>query len=126
MSNPRDVVVEHLEANLPGVLVKPYGAQVENLAGDLVMVRLDEVVPGQVKGLRSYTGSLLCASGTTAEEKADLDVDDLLEDVLDVIDKTAGVTWSKAARATLDETWPAWEVTVTYPIVQSVSAQPTP
>lgn len=123
MSNPRDVVVEHLRAGLPDVLVKPHAEGVDNLVGDLVMVRLDEVVPGAVKGLRAYTGSLLCATGTTSAEKGDQDVDDLLEDVLAVIDRTPGVTWSKAARATLDETWPAWEVTVTYPIVPSV---PTP
>jgi hypothetical protein len=121
MSNPRDLIVEHLSTNLPDVKVRPAGP-VDNVAGDLVLVRLDSVVPGVVKGRRDYTGSLLCVSGTTGD-KSDDDVDDLLEDVLAVVDLTPGVSWSSAQRATLDDQWPAWEVTVRYPIVPAV---PTP
>jgi hypothetical protein len=126
MSNPRDVVVEHLTAELPDVLVKPHADQVDNVVGDLVMVRLDTVVPGVVKGRRDYTGSLLLVTGATSAEAGDGDVDDLLEDVLAVLDKTPNVTWSEAKRATLDDQWHAWEVTVRYPIVPSVPEPPTP
>ena len=123
MSNPRDLIVEHLGAELPDVLVKAHADQVDNVVGDLVMVRLDTVVPGVVKGRRAYTGSLLLVTGAQSAEAGDDDVDDLLEDVLAVLDKTPNVTWTEAKRATLDDQWHAWEVTVTYPIVPSV---PTP
>jgi len=122
MSNPRDVIIEHLQTNLPDAKVRPAGP-VDNVVSDLVLVRLDTIVPGVVKGRRDYTGSLLVVSGTTGDQ-ADDDVDDLVEDVLAVVDRTPGVTWSQAERATLDDQWPAWEVTVRYPIVPSVPPAP--
>lgn len=119
-SSARDLIVASLSEQLPGVTVKAHAGPVEELTQDAVLVRLDSVRPApELPRVYAYTGTLLAVAASTDEAAGDDDVDELLEDVLDVIVATPGVIFESAQRATLDDRWHAWEITVTYPLTRT-------
>lgn len=112
MSAIETLLVDALKAQLPDVDVLPAGETITGLERDTVLVAFADVVPvPQVPKGREYEGALLAVSPIQTGQ-----ADEIREDVLDALDKTAGVRWTRATRATLDDTWPAWEITFRFPI----------
>jgi len=112
MSAIEDLLIASLEAELPGVDVLPAGETITALERDLVLVSFADVVPvPEVPRGREYEGSLLAVSHLQTDNAAEI-----REDVLDALDKIRGVRWTRATRAVLDDSWPAWEITVRFPI----------
>lgn len=109
----RTAITAALQAALPsGVVLLPYARQIDPPTSSTVMVRIDEVAPSRVaEGLQDYTFALVCIAAKTTAGPADDELDNLLEDVLLMVTKADGLTWSKATRATYDESNPAYEVT---------------
>lgn len=115
MTLPRDLVVDALNATAPdGVQVEPYARGLDNVARPVVMVRVDAVAPARnvAQGQRRYGCAVLVVVPTTDPGPADDELDALLEDVLEAIELAPKLDWTEAKRATLDDTWPAYEVTV--------------
>ena len=86
------------------------------------MVRVDTVAPSPIpNALREYTFGLLLLTPLTRPGAADDELDGLLEDVLFALEGSAvpnGIVWSKAERATYEDKFPAYEVTLTVHITK--------
>ena len=116
MTLPRDLVVDALQATAPdGVQVEPYARVLDNVAKRTVMVRVDTVKPRRdvAQAHRTYGCAVLVIAPTTDAGPADDELDALLEDVLEAIELSPDLDWSEAKRATLDDIWPAYEITLT-------------
>lgn len=115
-SGPRQTVLDALadpdNGLAPGVLQLGYFAGVDNIDQDSVYVELVDVVPQRASGQwrRAYSVQLLAVVPLQDPQAGADAVDQLLEDVLHAIDLAPKLTWEKATRATLDDTWPAWTV----------------
>lgn len=113
MSSVRALLIAALEAELPGVDVLPAG-KIDALERDRVLVRIDTVEPNaQVPRARDYVGTVLAVSPLADDDTA---VEDLREDVLAAVDRAAGFLWTKAERVTVDDLWPAYEISIRFPI----------
>lgn len=119
----RQLIIDTLEAQvgaglpLEGVDVIGYASNITPPARPVVMVRIDEVTPSQLSDRRSYTFALILIPSQTEPGPADEELDQLLEDVLYAIDQADTLTWTRALRATYqNSTYPAYEVIVTRPI----------
>ena len=114
-SPARDVILA-AALDLPlEVDVVPY-ARSATISAPTVMVRIDRV---QKQGpWRDYSAALLCIVPNQVEDPDD-ELDALLEDVLHAIDvtKAGPLRWTTAERATFENAYPCYEVTVTVPIV---------
>lgn len=116
----RDTVVGALQAQtgiglpLAGVRVIPYMRDLDPPAKPTVMVRIDEVVPSPFPQVwRIYRFALVLIPTMTKVGDADEELDALLEDVLYAVDQpTNDLTWSAAKRATFEDKYPAYEVTL--------------
>jgi hypothetical protein len=124
MSLPRDEIVDGLGifngVGLPleDVDILPYATSITEPAGKTLIVRLDEVLPHPEAPQKwnLYRFALILVTALTESGAADDDLDAFLEDVLFAIGKTGNITWSKATRATYqDTTYPAYEVTLDVP-----------
>lgn len=130
--SPEEFIVAQLEAGLaeirPAVArtVMPWTRTVESVPADLVLVTVAQVVPNPAAASgRDYSGELLAVSPFTDGSPAGVpDVDDLREDLLAVLERSGVVTWQAATRATLDDAWPAWEITFTYPLIVDTTTAP--
>src|SRR5690349_17664967 len=106
---------------LEGVNVIPYARNIDPPAVLTVMVRVDEVSPESPvpNAERTYGFALVLLPTKLEPGPADDELDGLLEDVLYAIDKHPQLTWSKATRATYqDTTYPAYEVTLAVPFTK--------
>lgn len=100
------------------VALLDYASQIDPPARSTVMVRLDEVRPHPVEGIRTYAFTLILLAAKVATGPADDELEALLEDVLLAISKPSGLAWEKAARGVYAESTPAFEV----PLTVTVSA----
>lgn len=66
---------------------------------DLVLIALDEVVPGKYNGSRRVTISVLVAVAKSAVGLADDALEDHLGNVLDALDEIAWLNWKSAKRS---------------------------
>lgn len=120
MSTTRDELVDNLdELEDLDVKVVAYSRKLDNLAGLTLLVRVDEVRPSAVaRGWRDFDVTLILATPKTDPTgPADDALDDALEDVLDALDGPdagrIGIRWIRATRATLDDSFPAYEIATT-------------
>lgn len=110
----RDLVVTSLSGLVPsGITVMAYARNIDAPAQDTVMVRIDEVTPSQYpRAIRAYKFALLLIVPQTTPGTADDELDNFLEDVLTALDASTDLSWESAQRATYEEKFPAYEVTL--------------
>lgn len=111
----RTELVTELTATLPtSILVLPYARGIDPPTKPTVMVRVDQVTPSSnPQAQRDYQFALVLIATKTEAGPADDELDGLLEDVLYELDKSTKINWTTAERATYEEKFPAYEVTVT-------------
>lgn len=111
MSAPRTAIADALKPHFPtDVPMLDYTAQLDNLTRPALVVRLTGVSPDAFRK-RWYRASVLVVSHLEDLDPATAaELDQLLEDVLDAVDLTPGLTWTDADRVSVDDTWPGWEV----------------
>lgn len=117
MTSPRELIHQELLAHLPaGYDVHPYAAQLDNVTGPTILVRLGPITrqPAAGRHQRSYGASVLAVAPVADVDLAtSLEVDALAEDVLHAIDQSAVLGWTVAERVSVDDTWAGWEVPIT-------------
>lgn len=117
-SPARDAILAAVAALPLEVDVEPY-ARNAVIDAPCVMVRLDRVAKSGP--WRNYSAALLVLVPNVVED-ADDELDALLEDVLHVLDTDAGpLTWTTAERATFNDAFPCYEVTLTVPIAPATT-----
>src|SRR5690349_12424533 len=116
MTAARDFIADQLKAHLPAdYVVHAYAPQLDGVQGPVVLLQLSTIEPrpqaGQHK--RVYNAKLLAVAPVADVDLATSEeVDALAEDVLLALDLSANVTWSTAQRASVDDTWAGWEITI--------------
>ncbi len=114
----RDQIIQALDGALDaGVDVLPYSRQIDPPSKPTVMVRLDEFRPStDAAGIWDVLGALVVIEPKSSPPAADVDLEDLLSDVLNALDRqdvANVIRWATAKRATYGSTNPAFEVTFT-------------
>jgi hypothetical protein len=118
MPTPRAQLASLFTVGFTGqaVTVLPNPTQIDPPAQSTVMLRLDKVGPGAVRGHRSYTFAAVLLAGSSAVDGADAELEALLEQALaivDTFDPTLAITWAEATRGTYRQTIPAFEIPLT-------------
>lgn len=119
MSTPRDLLAAVLVKSFPAggpVDVQRHPGAVDPPAKPTIMLRLDTVTPGTVRGHRVYTYALVLLSTLTDPDASDDQLDTLLEQTLtalDSYDPNMALTWAPATRGSYRLTTPAFEIPVT-------------
>jgi hypothetical protein len=112
-------LAELLEAQLvgaPTVAVLRHPSQLDPPAVSTVMLRLDKVSPGVVRGHRAYTFALVLLAGSSAVDGADVELEALVDRVLaalDTFDPALALTWAEGTRGVYRSTIPAFEIPIT-------------
>ena len=124
----RDEVVSALTAHttagkrLEGVNVIPFARSIDPPAKPTVLVRVDDVTPDRnpVPAVwRTYGFALILVPTQAEPGPADTELDALLEDVLYALDQDTQLTWTKATRATYQDTnYPAYQVDLVVPFTK--------
>lgn len=116
MSTPRELIVQALKAAAPAtVSVVAYGDTASPQKRSQALVRIDEVAPEPTapQAMWVFTYGVVLIASKTHPGPADDELDKALVDVLHAIEKADGHTWTRAVRATFEETKiPAYEITV--------------
>jgi len=117
MNTGRAEVIGLLQVALPNTIaVIQYQQGLDNLKKPTVMVVVNEVTPSAVrKAAWNYQFDLYAMVPQTAKGTSDDALDDLMEVVLNALEGSAipnGVTWTKATRATFEEKFPAYNISI--------------
>lgn len=120
---PRQLIVDRLVAGLTAggwdpdqYDIHPAGRTVDGLTVPTAWIVLDQVTPGVVaSSWLTVTARIIAATPRTEAGTADDDIDDWLLQLLAALDHVDadGLDWQTATRSTLDDTWPAVEITLT-------------
>lgn len=122
MATPRVELAELLEQGFAAriaagtLLVLRHPTQIDPPAVSTVMLRLDKIGPGAVRGHRSYTFAVVLLAGSSAVDGADVELEQLLEEtlaVVDTFDPALAITWAEATRGTYRQSIPAFELPLT-------------
>lgn len=119
MSTSRDAIVDKLDPLVDAFKVVAYSRRLDALERLTLFVRVDAVQNSKVaRGWRDFDVTLILATPKVDPTgPADDELDGALEDLLDVLDSAdsdeLGLTWSRATRATLDDSFPAYEIAAT-------------
>lgn len=118
----RQVIVDLYTEHLPDeVDVLPYSRQIDPPAKPTLMVRVDVTRPGPELGTREHDVTLvLIAPGGLESDATEAELDALLEDVLQVLERndtiSNAVQWKSATRGSYgepDPICPAYDISTT-------------
>jgi hypothetical protein len=111
MTTPRTLLAEQFTTDHPAHKVYAYPYAPKEIRANVIAVWRTDVGPHPTAaGLLRHSLVINAYAGATIEERAEAELDDLLDDVLLSLQRVDGVTFDTAERSVFAESFQGWTV----------------